>query len=76
MGAQANGEPTACSFCIRKQSDRVHLLTANGLSICNYCVAFAHHVFSAEGKVPRELEDPGFADGGLEDTLTRPRIPR
>ena len=76
MGAESKGEPTACSFCIRKQSERVHLLAANGLSICNYCVAFAHHVFAAEGKIPFELEDPGFSDDGLEDTLTRPKIRR
>lgn len=76
MVAESQGEPTACSFCIRKQSDRVFLLTANGMSICNYCVAFAHHIFAAEGRIPSELEDPGFASDGLEDTVTRPRIPR
>jgi ATP-dependent protease Clp ATPase subunit len=76
MGLQATGEPTSCSFCIRNKSERVHLLTANGLSICNYCVAFAHHVFSVEGKVPQQLEDPGFSNDALEDTLTRPKIRR
>lgn len=70
MSSGEQTEPTACSFCSKPKSERVRLLTANGLSICNYCVAFAHQVFDAEGQLPYEREDPGFMDF-LEDTLTR-----
>ena len=66
------GDPSACSFCGRAQGERVRLLTANGLSICNYCVAFAYQVFDAERQLPIEPEDPGFCDD-IEDTVTRPK---
>ena len=71
MRDRQSHEPGTCSFCERKQSERVQLLTANGRSICNYCVAFAHRIFQCEGKLPHELEDPGFHDL-WDDTLTRP----
>ena len=62
-----------CSFCGREQNERVRLLEANNVMICNHCVLFAYEAFEAEEALPAASSDPGFEDPQLSTTQTRAR---
>jgi ATP-dependent protease Clp ATPase subunit len=64
-------EAIRCSFCHREQAEPVRLIQAGEVAICNYCVAFAHDAFEAEGALPVEGIDPAFDDPLAVSTETR-----